>query len=120
MPAKFSLTVLFISISSFAYSDSWSHGKVDIVESYSDYILIRWNGPNTEGCSNSNNVMFDASTLGSLGALDRGFSLALATAASGQPIRCHLSGCGEGDGRKRGAQKAKGVQMCTNESCTYQ
>lgn len=114
------VTFFLLINSSLAFSSSWSYGKVDIVESYSDYVLIRWDGPNTEECSGSNNVVFDATTLGSEGAFERGFSIALASAASKNPIRFHLSGCGEGDGRKEGAQKAKVVQICITSDCSYQ
>ena len=115
------LIMIFLIInSSLAFSDSWSHGKVDIVESYSDYVLVRWDGPNTETCSGSNNVVFDATYLGSEGAFERAFAIALASAASKNPIRFHLDGCGDGDSRKQGAQKAKAVQMCTKDDCSYQ
>lgn len=115
------LLMFFLLInSSLAFSDSWTHGKVDIVESYSDYALIRWDGLNTEQCSDSNNVVFDATSLGSEGAFERAYATALAAAASRNPIRFHLDGCGEGDSRKEGAQKAKAVQMCTKDSCSYQ
>lgn len=113
--------IFFLLInSSLAFSDSWSHGKVDIIESYSDYVLIRWDGPNTEKCSNSNNVMFDATSLGSESAFKRAFSIALTSAASKNPIRFHLLGCGEGDGRKKSAQKAKSIQICIKDDCSYQ
>ncbi len=113
------LIFLLVTNSSLAFSGPWVHGKIDMVESYSDYVLIRWDGPNSEKCSSSNNVVFDASSLGSEGAFERGFSLVLASAASGNNVRFWLLGCGEGDSRKEGAQKAKVVQMCTND-CSYQ
>jgi hypothetical protein len=115
-----SLIFLLLINSSLAFADSWSHGKIDIVESYSDYILIRWDGPNTENCSDSNNVVIDAASLGSEGAFERAFTLALASAASGNPIRFHLRGCGDGDSRKQGAQEAQSAQMCTKSTCSYQ
>ena len=114
------LLFLLIINSPLAFSDSWSHGKVDIVESYSNYVLIRWDGPDTETCGGGNNVVFNAASLGSEDAFKRAYSIALATGVSGKPIRFHLDGCGDGDGRSQGAQKAKVVQMCTKDSCSYQ
>jgi len=105
---------LFLFSMSNCLAASWSHGKIDMVESFSDHVIIRWNGPNTESCGTSNNVRFDANTLGSASAFDRAFSLVLAAAASGKPIRLRLDGC---DGAR---QKATIVQYCSNDTCSYQ
>ncbi len=99
---------------SIAYAGSWSFGLVDITESYSNKVLVRWNGPNTENCGSSNVVIFNIDSLGSQEAVNRAFSIALAVTASQKPIRFHLEGC------IGATQKATAVQMCSKQDCSYQ
>ena len=111
---KYALIILSLLPINFAYAESWSYGFIDITESYSNMILIRWNGPNTENCSSSNVVVFDNTSLGDAEALKRAFSIALAAEVSQKPIRFHLNGCIDT------RQKAVAVQMCSKQNCSYQ
>ncbi|MEO9944258.1 DUF5992 family protein [Paraglaciecola sp.] len=93
-------------------ASTWSYGNVKIVESYSDYAFIQWNGSNTQSCS-KNVVYFSTSTLGSEKAFDRGFSLALTALTTGKPIRFKLNGCyGE-------RLNADVVQICADDDCSH-
>lgn len=108
------VTALILS-TNVVLAEAWKHGTVDIVESYSDKIFIRWSGPKTENCtSNSTAVVVTAASLGSQEALDRAFKLSLTAAVSGKPIRFRLDGC---VGTR---QRATVVQLCAKPDCAYQ
>ncbi|WHI52759.1 hypothetical protein P3339_08350 [Microbulbifer sp. MLAF003] len=93
---------------------SWSHGEIDLLESFSDYVVIRWTGPKTQECgSDDHAVRFDSDSLGNEAAFDRAVSIAMSAQVSQKPIRFRLDGC---IGTK---QKATIVQLCTNSDCTY-
>lgn len=106
----------FFSISAIAQADSWSYGKIKVVESFGpaqgSIIMIRWDGPNSESCT-EHDVEFDSTTLGGDAAFERGFNLAISAALSDNNIRFNLDGCSS-----QGRQKAKVVQLCTND-CSF-
>ena len=105
--------IFMILYSSIGLADpTWSHGKIDIVESFSDRIYVRWNGPNTQACS-SEAVVLTAASVGGEKAFDRAFKIALTAAVSGKPIRFKLDGC------IGNLQKAEVVQLCANPTCEY-
>lgn len=108
------LSLGFIALGVFAIScvsqaDSWSYGKVQLVESFGQIIVVRWDGPNSESCS-EDDVEFDAASVGDDAALKRGFKLANAAAISGNNISFNLDGCSSS-----GRQQAKVVQLCTSD-----
>ena len=109
---KLIFTALLILFTRTVFAASWAYGTIDIVESYSDKILIRWDGPKTENCA-SNAVVVTALSLGSKDALDRAFKLSLTSAVSGKPIRFKLEGCNSN------YQKAVVVQLCAKSKCPY-
>lgn len=92
---------------------SWTHGTVDIVESFSDKIYIRWQGKKTQNCAKSDDVAITAESLGGEAALDRAFKLITTAAVSGKPIRFRLDGC------IGSLQKATVVQLCVHDDCRY-
>lgn len=91
---------------------TWSYGTIDIVESFSDKLYIRWQGPKTQGCA-TDDVVINANSLGGEAALDRAFKLVTTAAVSGNPIRFRLDGC---IGR---LQKGTVVQLCAHADCRY-
>ena len=107
----FFATVLLLSANAISAA-SWTHAVVDIVESYEDNILIRWNGAKTENCS-SNAVKLAVYRFGTEEAFDRAFKLSLTAAVSGKPIRFKLNGC------NGNYQNAEVVQLCATQNCTY-
>lgn len=58
------------------FSNTWSYGVAQLVESYSDFVLVQYNGPNSESCSKKT-VKMSVSSLGNENALERGYSAAL-------------------------------------------
>lgn len=94
-------------------SPTWSQGIIDVVESYSDKIYIRWQGAKTQDCTQSDDVAITAESLGGEIALDRAFKLITTAAVSGNPIRFLLYGCIEG------LQKGTVVQLCVHADCRY-
>ncbi|WP_445354642.1 hypothetical protein ACJJI5_16225 [Microbulbifer sp. EKSA008] len=109
----FSLLLMLVTPNVFA-EPSWSYGEVDLLESFSDYVVVRWTGPKTQECgSGSHAVRFDADSLGNEAAFNRAVSIAMTAQVSQKPIRFKLDGC---IGEK---QKATIVQLCTNSDCTY-
>jgi len=110
LPSLLCASLFFCSSSN---AESWSYGSVQLIQTSSDLIRVRWDGPRTEICGTSNAVGFDSSSLGSEGA-KRALSMVLTAATTGMPIRFHLNGCiGE-------LQKAMDVQLCVKPDCTYQ
>lgn len=94
-------------------SPSWSEGKIDIVESFTDKIYIRWQGTKTQDCAQIDDVAITAESLGGEVALDRAFKLITTAAVSGNPIRFKLDGC------IGGLQKGTVVQLCVHADCRY-
>jgi len=92
---------------------TWTHGSVDIVESYGSFVRIAWDGENTQGCAYQA-VDVTAASLGSEDALDRALKIAMGTALSGNKLRFYLNGCTE-----RGAQSATVVQVCMKPNCEH-
>ncbi len=116
MKAEIKLLVAAVPLllSGVAAAESWSHGRVDIIESYKNHVMIRWDGPNTEKCGKSNVVAFSEQSLGDEKAMSRAYSTMLTAAEKGFPVRFHLKGC------ESYKQKAVAVQLCTTRRCEYQ
>ncbi|MEZ5042901.1 MAG: hypothetical protein R2828_23600 [Saprospiraceae bacterium] len=94
-------------------SPTWSQGIIDVVESFSDKIYIRWQGAKTQDCAQSDDVAVTAESLGGEAALDRAFKLITTAAVSGNPVRFRLDGC------IGGLQKGTVVQLCVHADCRY-
>lgn len=92
---------------------SWIHGKAEIVEARSSYVLVVFDGPNPGGCGTANVIQFDSTTLGTEQNEDRAYALVLSSAASDRPIRFFVDGC------LGTYQKATNVQFCGNADCSF-
>ena len=90
---------------------TWSYGTIDIVESFSDGVYIRWQGSKSQNCATSDDVAITAESLGGKEALDRAFKLITTAAVSGNPVRIQVDGCVEN------LQKGTVVQLCVHADC---
>jgi len=111
---KFNSSLVFLSlltISSNTYAASYRHGEVSMVATVSSFFLVRWDGENTENCTENAVRIMPANFPGAQ--YDQAFSIAIAAATSGKPIRIQLDGC------TGSHQIAKSVQLCTFSDCSY-
>ncbi len=91
----------------------WGYGMIDIVESHSNKIYIRWQGTKTQSCAKNDDIALTVESVGGKEALDRAFNIALTALQARKPLRVKMDGC------IGTLQRGTIVQICAKSDCSY-